>query len=101
MQPIKIKQHRDFFTGLVHMISDLSEYEFYDDSQKLIFAVLIELKQRIDVRMLTVKKEYSITLTHPQAIALRLLYTEFVDEFNTYLGNKLFTIANQVQKNYQ
>ncbi len=101
MQPIKLKQQRAFYTGLVQLIANLVEYGYVEDTDKLTIATLAELKQRIDVRLLTVKKEYNITLTHPQAIAMRLLYTGFINEFKTYLCNKLFTIANQVQKNYQ
>ena len=100
MHPIKIKQHRAFFTGLVAVIENLVQYEYITDADKLLMATLADLKQRIDVRLITVRKEYSITPTHAQAIALRLLYLEFFDEHKSYMGNKLFTIANQVQKNY-
>lgn len=101
MQPIKLKYKRDFFTGLVALINELMEYQHLEDTDKLVMATLDKLKQRIEARLIIIKKEYSIALTHSEAIAMRLLYTGFVCEYKTYLGSKLHQISNQVNKTYQ
>ena len=101
MSGIKIKSKRKFFESLSSVIEVLSCYNYIDDTDKLAMASLAEIKKRLDVMLVTVKKEYTITLTDAQSIAIRILYTDFIQDFKSYVGNKLHTISNQVKQKYQ
>lgn len=70
------------------------------DDDKLLHAVLDEIARRLYIKMAVVKDKYTISFTPAQAIALRILYLDYIQDHRTYLGNKLHAIANQVNQQF-
>lgn len=102
MKGVKIEFKYEFAEGLIQIIDELAGYGYVEDDDKLVIACLLEIKQRLQVRMLTSKKKYTITLSPAQSLALRLLQTDFVDEKPaSYMGSKLLQISNEVEQKYK
>lgn len=87
--------------ALVQMIDALLQQRYKDDQDMLIMANLAEVKMRLQQKMLHYKEQYKLKLTAAQALALRLLYTDFVTGTqSSYVGNYLRQLAEQVHQNY-
>lgn len=69
------------------------------DDDRLLKATLYQLHERISVRMVKHKNEYTITLPAAQSIALRLLYTSYGSS-NAWLNNELRKISDAVHQHY-
>lgn len=107
MRNYKTTFTRDFATGYVKLVDHVTIQVSGEglmkkstDIEKMLLAALIEIKDRLYLKLGKQKKEYGITLTPVQAIALRVLYTKFVNDPSTYMGSKLMLISNEVDKLY-
>ena len=94
------KFKRDFLHGLQKAISLFLSEPIDSDTDKLHSAVLAEVSQMILKRTCEIKDTYSLHLSPAQAIALRILYTDFIRESTTYVGNRLHQLSNEVHKKY-
>lgn len=71
------------------------------DDDKLLYATLQEVSEKLYEKLGKFQTEYTISFKPAHAIALRLLYTGFVNEPTSYLGALLHPISNEVHKKYQ
>lgn len=99
---LHIKGKRAFFEGLVDAINTIINNSDNNSSNddKLLCCVLQNLKLKIEKRLINYKDKYNIQLEHEQAIALKILYDDFIKNATTYIGNKLFQLNNQIHQNY-
>jgi hypothetical protein len=101
VQNYKTKITFAFATGFMQLINRmLTDNICKADDDKLMLAALVELKEKIYVKMKTVKKDYTLTVSPAQAIAMRVLYTNYINNPTTFMGNKLMLISNEVEKLY-
>jgi hypothetical protein len=91
---------RQFAEALMQGIDALIAQEPESDDDRIHLAILGEIKERLYTKLGKPKADFGITLTPAQAIALRILYTDYVQTTTTYLGNKLHTIAVEVAQQY-
>ncbi|HMO62224.1 MAG TPA: hypothetical protein PKC39_08255 [Ferruginibacter sp.] len=87
--------------GLHGMIQVLLAKPVQADDDKLHYAVLAEIKCLAEKRLIDVRKEYSISFTPAQAMALRILATDYITEKTSYIGNHLHAMSNQIHQLYQ
>ena len=76
----------------------LEKGEVQDDNDRLLFAALAEISQLLYMKLGKGIMELKITLSPTQAIALRLFYFDYVNDYTSYEGNKLFHISNKIAK---
>jgi len=75
--------------------------------EQLMLACLAEISLQIEKKMLEFKTEYKLNLSAAQAIALRMLYHEYIligftkGNLVSSLDVKLLTVCNQIHKLYQ
>ncbi len=107
MRNYKTKITHPFATGYLNLVEHVTKQiageglmPTSNDVEKMLLAALLEIKDRLYIKLGKQKKEYAITLTPVQAIALRVLYTKFVNDPSTYMGSKLMLISNEVDKLY-
>jgi len=98
MKGIRINEKHEFFEKL---IDELLSYSYTEDADKLLMASLQEVVLKIKMKLITFQPKYKVQFSIPQSIALGILYTEFIDEYHTYLGNKLHQISNDVKQKFQ
>ncbi len=96
----QIKFKHPFAEGLIKLIDRLFLEKYAEDDDKLVMAGLAELKHRLYLAVERFQKEYTMTLTPVQAIAVRILYKDFVNDPATYMGSKLLLISEEVGKKY-
>jgi hypothetical protein len=100
MNNYKVKIKHGIVEGLVQLISHYLEFNYVDMDDKLLMSVLAEIKLKMQAKLLQPKKEYPFTWTPTQAIAISIWYDDYIDDFNSQVGNKLHTISSQVKKQY-
>ena len=71
-----------------------------NDDDKMHSALLAEISDKIYNKLGRFQTEYQISFTAAQALALRILYTDYITEPTSYLGNKMHEIAMGVHKQY-
>lgn len=71
-----------------------------EDDDKLLYANLLEVKLKADQKLAAYKEVYSLTLCPAQAIAVRIMYVNYVIDSTTYLGNKLLQLSNQIHQQF-
>lgn len=102
MKNFKLIMHHDFAEGLEKMICDLMQMDWQMFDDKLIIAGLAEIKARLYQKLSKYQREYIISLTPVQAIALMLLVTTFGNvDLKSYMGNELLKISNNIHQQYQ
>ena len=99
-KPYKTKFKRQLLEALDKLIEVLIEQNPQADDDRLLLSVLSEIQARIYAKLYTVQGEYQMSFTPAQAFALRLLYTDYVNNPTTYLGNKLHMISNEVKQHF-
>jgi hypothetical protein len=97
---IQIKIKHDMANGLIQLLDEYLKLHYVDDCDKLIMAGLAEVRHRLYIAVERVRKDYTLTLTPVQSLAIRMFYTDFINEPMSYTGNALFLISNEVHKKY-
>lgn len=100
MKALKVEFKYAFAQGMIQLIDDLLSKRYEDDDDKIVMAALLEVKQRLYLRMANTRAQYTITMTPVQSIALRILATQFINNHKSYMGSKLLKIANDVEKTF-
>ncbi len=101
MKKLKIELKHNMAEALVQLLGDYIEMNYVDADDQLVMAVLAEFKMSLMQRLLQPQNKYGFTLKPAVAIALRIFYDDFIDDFTTQVGNKLMQISNQVKQQYQ
>lgn len=96
----KKKLSRQIVEGLHDLIQVLLAKPVTEDDDKLHYAVLAEIKQAAEKRLLDVRKEYTISFSPAQAFALRILATDYMTEKTSYMGNQLHLMSNEIHKQF-
>ncbi|MDP1810575.1 MAG: hypothetical protein Q8K66_04140 [Sediminibacterium sp.] len=99
-QPYRTHLNRDFMEGLYKLIELMLQQSPLYDIDRMHLAVLGRIKDRIYQKMGLYKREYTMTFSPEEAIALRVLYTDYVKEHLTNIGNRLHVISNEVHRQY-
>ena len=94
------KQRREFFEGLVQMISDLLGTTPLSDDDKMLIAVLAEMQLPLQKKLLVYQQAYTHSFTPAQAFALRILYVNYYNDPKTYMGNLLLGISNKIHQQF-
>jgi hypothetical protein len=97
---VKISLPQKVAESLQGIINLLVAAEYTTDADKLLMATLKKFEARLYKLLYKVKKEYNLTLQPDEAIALRMLYIQFVKEYTSQVGAALLTISNQVHQAY-
>lgn len=100
MKDFRTKLPRAMAEGLHSIIEAMLTNEFDNDEDKLIMAALAEIKHRLYQKLERSQSEYIITFSPVQAIALRLLYTEYAGMPESYMGIRLFQLSNEIHRHY-
>lgn len=100
MKGYKTSFKHDMSEAIVQTIDSFLQLNYVDENDKLVMANLFELQIRLKKKMINYQHEYTITFTPAQAIAMRILYTDFITGVHTHLGNRLRQIADEVHKQY-
>ncbi len=103
MKKFKATLKRAVAEGIKEIIETLIESNPTTDDDRLLIACLAEIAAMLDVKLSPykpTKEEYPLTLTASQAIALRILSTDYQTDKTTYLGNHLHILANNIHKQY-
>lgn len=91
---------RDFLEGLQVIIGKVLTTPTEDDNDKLLYCVIASINTRISKKLCDDKSIFSIKFDPAELIALRLLYTGFVNDTTSFIGNKLHQISNEVHKRF-
>lgn len=100
MNTIKIELKADMAEALVLLFGEYLNMNYTEADDKLVMAVLADLRISLMKKLLNPKPKYKITLEAAAAIALQIFYDDFIDEYTTSVGNKLHQISNQVKKTF-
>ncbi len=102
MKKYSAKMKAAFINDLHQFIAQLLSREWEDMDDKLLMAVLSEIKDKIYDMLKYSKQEYKLSLTPAQALALRTMYLGFFgNDVKSYLGNNLFQLSNKIDQFYQ
>lgn len=98
----KCTMKREFVESLKVCIEQILTHPsgFQTDDDKIWASLLAEIKDRLYDKLGKWQPDYKVSFSPAQAIALRILYTDYINEPVTYLGNKLFLLSNEVAKQY-
>ena len=86
--------------AFINVITNVLNTEYEDDDDKLVMAALDEVRIRLMKKVICWQTKYTITFTPAQAIALRILYTNFMPVELTQFTNRLRQLADEVHKQY-
>ena len=103
MKKFKASIKRAVAEGLKEIIDNLIKSKPATDDDRLLIACLAEIAAMLEGKLggyKPVKEFYPLTLTPAQALALRILSTDYQTDKTTYLGNHLHIIANQIHQQY-
>lgn len=101
MNTLKIKFKADFATGFCQLVDSLVKQTGDDDDEKLIMAALAEVKMNMQKKLLVPQEKYSVKLSAVQAIAMRILYNDYVQDPTSFMGCHLLSISNSVNQKFQ
>lgn len=102
LKPYKKKLKRTAYEGLTSAIKILLASPVQDDDDKLLYAVLAEISAAGEKRLLDVRSEYTISFSPAQAMAIRLLATDYMHTDKvSHVGNLVHQISIEVHKTYQ
>ena len=99
MKPDKLKLTLDIDSAnaLVKYIQDVLSNSPFDDDERLQYAVLAEILEKLLPLLVFVQKEYSIKITAAQAISLRNTYMQ--TEINgTHFNTKMLMLCNEIHQ---
>lgn len=103
---MKDKKYKTEFTkttleGLYSTIETLLSVPATDDDDKLLYAALAEIREKLYGKMYNVSTVSKMSFTPVQALALRILSTDYLTNKVSQVGNKLHLISNEVHQQYQ
>lgn len=96
----KFAMKRQLAETLKQSIEEVLDNNPVNDDDKLHYAVLAEIKDRLYAKLGKYQTNYTISFTPAQAFALRILYTDYINNPTSYLGNKLHGLAVEVHQQY-
>lgn len=104
MKEYRIKLKHDFTEALAQIIKQvILKWKPEDDNDRLLLAALEEVRVRLEKKLVVYRQQYLTTLTPVQAIALRMIYSESIVNFQTLnkdTANKMRMIAAEIHQHY-
>jgi hypothetical protein len=103
MKKFKASITRAVAFGVKDLIDDLINSKPTTDDDRLLIACLAEIAAMLENKIggyKPIKEAYPLTLTPAQAIAIRILSTDYQPDKTSYIGNHLHILANQIHKQY-
>ena len=111
-KPFNLKMKRDFAEGLVQIIDKIVQMERmqtpllptngpYSDDDKMLIAVLVEISNKLQVKLLKYQTEYTMKFSPAYMFALKILKNDWVHDNSSYMGIHLLKIAIHVDQQYQ
>lgn len=100
LKPYKTVLKFDVCEAIITLINSLHEFKYEDDNDKIVVAALEEVRVKLSKRIITYQTKYTVSFTPAQALAMRILYTDFLTGTNNQLGNRLRMIADEVHKHF-
>jgi hypothetical protein len=101
MNKFRIAIKYQFAETLKETIEVILQNKPCNDDDKLLFAALAEIKDRLYTKLGKFQDEYTVSFTPTQAIALRILYVDYINNPTTYLGNRLHQVAMEVHQHFR
>lgn len=96
----KTRLRRDVMEAINTIIVALLITDCKNDDDKLLRAALSEVHISLQKKLIDVQKEYTVNFTPVQAMALRMLSTDYVTNKTTYIGNRLHCMANEIHQQF-
>ena len=94
MKRFKIKIPNELLCGLYEELTNVLNDQWDDDDDRLLMAVMAEVRSRLYEKIDNYKKQHTITFSPAQALAIRNYYLTFhTNDVSTYMGNGLHRIA--------
>ena len=70
------------------------------DDDKLLFSVLKEIRDRLYLKLRHHFVECTMSFKAHEAFALRILFNDYLMDFTSYLGAKLFIMSNDIHEHF-
>jgi hypothetical protein len=100
MKPYKTTLKFKQVECLKQAIDSLLETEPDTDDDKLLFAVLAEIKGRLYDKLKNHFNECTMSFKAHEAFALRILFNDYLMDFTTYIGAKLLVMSNEIHEHF-
>jgi hypothetical protein len=93
--------HKDACIAMVQVADKLMEQKAaFDEMDHMHIAVLLQIKLLMEKKLIVLKKQYKITLSAAEAIAVVVLQRRYFAKNTTWFGNELLTIHNKIIKQF-
>lgn len=100
-KPYTTKMKREMVECFEKAIDGLLDMPYTDNDDILVMCALAEIKQKFYTRLYKAQSDYTFSFTPTQAIAIRIMFTDFVTGHSSYLGNKLHLMSNEIKQLYK
>jgi hypothetical protein len=100
MKPYKTNLKFKQVECLKEAIENLLETEPVGDDDKLLFAVLAEIKGRLYDKLGHHFIDCTMSFKAHEAFALRILFNDYLMDFTTYIGSKLLVMSNEIHEHF-
>ncbi len=97
----KVEQSRDFYEALIVLIEQLMLRMPDDNDDKLHLSALCEVLLPLKKKLLNYQSKYTHSFTPTQAIALHILFCDFISDHTSFMGNALHKISQKIHQQYQ
>lgn len=99
MKKYKIKLKVEMLEALHQLIWQVLQNEVDDDYERLLFSNLQRAANRCYDKLKNYQKEYTVTFSANEAIALRIFYVDYTSvSFTSSIGNKLRGMADEIHQ---
>jgi hypothetical protein len=96
----KVKLKRQACHELKQFIENLLLVTPLADEDKMHLCLLGDLHEKLHDMLYDVKPVYTLSIKPAYALALRLLYTNYIIEHTSYLGNAMHKVSCEVHQQY-
>lgn len=104
MKKYKHKMNKPTMLGIVEYTEKMVAQEAQNDDDRLLFATLISARKILKKKLLDVEAEYSnskvwsLTFSPAEAIALRILYIDYIRGSKNYIAEQMHTMSNEIHQ---
>jgi len=86
--------------AIVQIIDAVLSSPLTSDDDKMLGYILGDIRHKMWVKLDTMQVEARFNFSPAEAVALRILSTDYVNNLTSAVGNRLSQISNEVHKNY-
>lgn len=104
MKKYKHKMNKPTMQGIAEYIELMVAEEAQSDDDRLLYAALITARKIIKKKLLDVEADYSnsktwsLCFSPTEAIALRILYVDFIRGTSNYIADQMLTMSNEIHQ---